>query len=108
MILKIRSEAVCESVAAILKRHIPNNRSLQHECLDNEAMLHWNAPPIHLADSFIEHSLDDYFKTKKDKNWFFYMKSEQYQTWKLLCPGSVVINRFRNEQVPRLPELIDD
>ncbi|CAF2126477.1 unnamed protein product [Rotaria magnacalcarata] len=108
MILKIRSEAVCESAASILKRHIPNNRSLQHECLDNEAMLHWNAPPIHLADSFIEHSLDDYFKTKKDKNWFFYMKSEQYQTWKLLGPGSVVINRFRNEQVPRLPELIDD
>ncbi|CAF5032086.1 unnamed protein product, partial [Rotaria sp. Silwood1] len=35
-------------------------------------------------------------------------KSGQYQPWRLLSPGSLVLNRFRSEQVPRLPELIDD
>ena len=30
--------------------HIHNNRSLQHSSLDEEVMLHWNAPPIHSAD----------------------------------------------------------
>ena len=31
-------------------------------------------------------------------------KSEQYQVWKLVSPGSVVLNRLRKLQVPRLPE----
>ncbi|CAF3669590.1 unnamed protein product [Rotaria sp. Silwood1] len=108
MILKIRSEAICESAASILKGHIHNNRSLQHKSLDDEVFLHWNAPPLHLADKFIEQSIDDYFINKKDKTWLFYRKSEQYQPWRLLSPGSLVLNRLRSEQVPRLPELIDD
>ncbi|CAF1172828.1 unnamed protein product [Didymodactylos carnosus] len=108
MVFKIRTEAICESAASILKGHIHSNRSLHHDTLDNEVMLHWNAPPLHLADLFIKHSLDDYFSSKKDKHWLFYKKSEQYQTWKLISPGSVVLNRFRKEQVPRLPEIIDD
>ncbi|CAF4054019.1 unnamed protein product, partial [Rotaria sordida] len=100
MILKIRSEAICESAASILKGHIHNNRSLQHKSLDDEVFLHWNAPPLHLADKFIEQSIDDYFINKKDKTWLFYRKSEQYQPWRLLSPGSLVLNRFRSEQVP--------
>ncbi|CAF0925822.1 unnamed protein product [Rotaria sordida] len=36
------------------------------------------------------------------------VKSEQYQPWKLLSPVSLVLNRVRSEQVPRLPELNDD
>jgi hypothetical protein len=74
MILKIRSKAVCESTASILKGHIHNNRSLQHSSLDEEVMLHWNAPPMHLADLFITSSLDDYFSQKKDRHWLFYKK----------------------------------
>ena len=108
MILQIRSEPVCKSVASILKRRIHNNRSLQHDPLDDEVMVHWNAPPLYLADSFVEHPLDDYFRTKKDKNWLFYEKYEQYQTWKFRSPGSLILNRFLNEQVPRLLDLIDD
>ncbi|CAF3994088.1 unnamed protein product [Rotaria sp. Silwood1] len=108
MILKIRSEAICESAASILKGHIHKNRSLQHKSLDDEIFLHWNAPPLHLADKFIEQSIDDYFINKKDKTWLFYMKNEQYQPWRLLSPGSLVLNRFQSEQVPKLPELIDD
>ncbi|CAF3767738.1 unnamed protein product [Rotaria sp. Silwood1] len=108
MVLKIRSEAICESAASILKGHIHGNRSLHHDSLDNEVMLHWNAPPLHLADSFIKHSLDHYFSSKKEKNWLFYKKSEQYQTWKLLSPGSVVLNHLRKKQVPKLPESIDN
>ncbi|CAF1364872.1 unnamed protein product, partial [Rotaria sp. Silwood1] len=102
------SEAICESAASILKGHIHKNRSLQHKSLDDEIFLHWNAPPLHLADKFIEQSIDDYFINKKDKTWLFYMKNEQYQPWRLLSPGSLVLNRFQSEQVPKLPELIDD
>ena len=61
MILKIRSETVCESAASILKRHIEGNRSLQHTSFNDEVMLHWNAPPLHSADLFITSSLNDYF-----------------------------------------------
>ncbi|CAF3154460.1 unnamed protein product, partial [Rotaria sp. Silwood2] len=108
MVLKIRIEAICESAASILKGHIHGNRSLNHNSLDREVMLHWNAPPLHLADSFIKNSLDDNFSSKKKKNWLFYKKSKQYQTWKLISPGSVVLNCLRKNQVSRLPELIDD
>ena len=40
MVVKIRSEAVCESAASILKQHIHGNRPLDHESLDKEVMLH--------------------------------------------------------------------
>jgi hypothetical protein len=45
---------------------------------------------------------------RRKKNWLFYKKSEQYQTWKLISPGSIVLNRLRKKQVSRLPESIDD
>ncbi|CAF3372710.1 unnamed protein product [Rotaria sp. Silwood2] len=108
MVLKIRTEAICESAASILKGHIHGNRSLNHDPLDSEVMLHWNAPPLHLADSFIKHSLNDNFSSQKEKNWLFSKKSDQYQIWKLISPDSIVLNRLRKKQVPRLPELIDD
>jgi hypothetical protein len=37
-------------------------------------------------------------------NGYFIKKSEQYQVWKLVSPGSVVLNRLRKVQVRRLPE----
>jgi len=55
-VVVIRSEAVCESAISILKQHIHDNRALDHESLDEEMMLHWNASPLHLADSFIKSS----------------------------------------------------
>ncbi len=33
-----------------------------------------------------------------------FLKSEQYQVWKLVFPDSVVLNRLRKVQVGRLPE----
>ena len=107
MILKVRSEAICESACSILKGHIHNNRSLQHSSLDNEAMLHRNAPSIHLADLFIRSSLNDYFSQTKEKQWLFYKKSKQYQVWKLVSPDSAVLNHLRKIQVERLPEQSD-
>ncbi len=56
-------------------------------------MLHWNAPPLHLADLFIKHSLDDHFSNKKDKHWLFYKKSEQYQTWKITLQNYQLLPR---------------
>jgi len=104
MILKIRSEAVCESASSILKSHIHINPSLQHNSLDDEVMLHGNAPPLHSADSFIATSLNEYFSHTKDKQWLFFKKSETYQVWKLVFPGSVVLNRLRKVKIGRLPE----
>jgi hypothetical protein len=101
--MKIRSKAVCESAASILKQHIHANTALDHDSLDQEVMLHLNAPALHLADSFIKSSLDRYFSQMKDKQWLFFKKGEQYQIWKLVSPGSVVLNHLRKEPVERVP-----
>ena len=84
MVVKIRSEAVCESAASILKQHIHGNRALEHESLDKEAMIHWNAPSLHLADPFIKSSLNNYFFQLKDKQWDFFRKTEAHRLFKLL------------------------
>jgi hypothetical protein len=76
MVVNIRSEAVCKSVASILKQHIRGNRALDHESLDKEVMLHWNAPPLHLADPFIKSCLNNYFSQLKDKHWIFFKKKQ--------------------------------
>jgi len=107
MILKVRSGAVCESAASILKHHIHMNRVLKHSSLDEEVMLHWNAPPLHLPDLFIKSSLNDYFNHMKDKQWLFYKKGEKHQVWKLISSGSTVLNRLRKVQISRLPEPCD-
>jgi len=54
--------------------------------------------------SFCTSSLNDYFSCMKDRQWLFYKKSEQYQVWKLVPPGLVVLNRLRKVQEGRLPE----
>ena len=64
MVVKIRSEAVCESAALILKQHIHGNRVLDHESLDKEVTLHWNVPPLHQVLSQL-----------KDKHWIFFKKN---------------------------------
>ena len=107
MVIKIRSEAVCESAASILKQHIHGNRVLDHESLDEEVMLHWNAPPLHLAGPFIKSSLDNYFIQLKDKNWTFFKKTDHYRLFKLVSPGSIVLNRLRKEQIERIPMLYE-
>jgi hypothetical protein len=107
MVVKIRSEAVCESAASILKQHIHGNRALDHKSLDEEVILHWNAPPLHLANAFIKSSLDNYFSQLKDKHWVFFKKTEQYRPFKLVSPGSVVLNRLRKEQVERISMLYE-
>ncbi|CAF3889508.1 unnamed protein product [Rotaria sp. Silwood1] len=40
MVLKIRTEAICESATSILKGHIHGNRSLNHDSLDSEWLKH--------------------------------------------------------------------
>ncbi len=107
MVVKIRSEAVCESAASILKQHIHGNRALDHESLDKEVMLHWNAPPLHLADPFIKSCLNNYFFQLKNKHWIFFKKAEQHRLFKLVSPGSVVLNRLRKEQLERIPMLYE-
>ncbi|CAF1394728.1 unnamed protein product [Adineta ricciae] len=101
MVVKIRNE----SAASILKQHIHSNRVLDHESLDEEVMLHWNAPPLHLADPFIKSSLDNYFYQLKDKIWVFFKKTDHNRLFKLVSPGSVVSNRLRKQQVQRIPML---
>ncbi|CAF5065028.1 unnamed protein product [Rotaria sp. Silwood1] len=38
------------------------------------------------------------------KQWLFYKKSEQYQVWKFVSPGSVVLNRLRKVKLARSRE----
>ncbi len=71
----IRSEAVCESAASILNQHIHDNRSLDHESLDEGVMLHRNAPSLYLADPFVKSSSSNKgFFQLKDKHWIFFKK----------------------------------
>jgi hypothetical protein len=78
---------------------------VHHGSLDNEVMLHWNAPPLYFADSFIKHSLDHYFSSKNEKNWLLYKKNEQYQTWKLISPGSIVLNHLRKKTSTKITRI---
>ncbi|CAF1506452.1 unnamed protein product, partial [Didymodactylos carnosus] len=103
MILKVRSEAVCECAASVMKIHIHQNRALDHDSLNDEVLIHWNAPPLHLATQFIEESLDLYFNRLQDKHWLFFKKTEMYRVWSLVRPGSVVLHRLRQQQTVRLP-----
>ena len=91
-VVEIRSEAVCESAASILKQHIHGNRALDHESLDKEVMLHWNAPPLHLADPFIKSCLNNYFFQLKEKHRIFFRKTQQHRLFKLVSPCVVVLN----------------
>jgi hypothetical protein len=74
LVLVIRSEAIWESTASILEQHLHGNRALDHESLDEEVMLHWNAPTLHLADSFIKSFSNHYFLQLIDKHWIFLKK----------------------------------
>jgi hypothetical protein len=91
------------ALSTFWKQHIHGNRALALESLDEEVMLHWNAPPLHLADPFIKSSLNTYFYQLKDKNWIFFKKTVHYRLFNLVSPGSVVLNRFRKEKVERIP-----
>ena len=75
------------------------NRLLNHDSLDSEIMLHWNAHPLYFADSFVKHALDDYFSSRKEKELvtLYKKKTKQYQTWKLISSDSIVLNRLRKK-----------
>ena len=108
MVVKIRTEAVCESAASILKQYIRGNRALDHESLDKEVLLHWNAPSLHLADPFIKSSASTMTSLKlKDKHQIFLKKPEQHRLFKLVSPGLAVLNRLRDEQVKRVAMLYE-
>lgn len=81
MAVKIRTEAVCENAASILKQYIRGNRALEHESLNKEVMLHWNALSLHQADQFIKSYLDNYFPQLKDRKGIFFKKSQVSFSW---------------------------
>ena len=41
---------------------------------------------------------------RKIDNGYFIKENEQYQVWKLVSPGSVILNHLREVQVGRSPE----
>ena len=54
--------------------YIRANRVLDHESLDKEVMLHWNAPLLHLTDTFIKSCLNNYLLQLKNKQWISFKK----------------------------------
>jgi hypothetical protein len=68
-----------KSAASILKKHTHGNRALDHESLDEEVMVYWNATLLHLSDQFIKSSSNTYFFQLNDKHWIFFRKTEQYR-----------------------------
>ena len=59
--VKTHAEGVAESMGNYVDIHSEKRRGLDVSVVGQEAYIHWNGPPVHLADSIGVSSLDSYF-----------------------------------------------
>ena len=70
--VKTHAEGVAESMGNYMDIHVDKMRgSMNIDDLGQEAFIHWNGPPLHLADNLGKKSLDRYFKRS---SWNFITK----------------------------------
>ena len=67
--------------------HSEKRRGIDVAVVGQESYIHWNGPPVHLADSIGENSLDSYFSGRT--NWRFLTKKNKAE--------SVVVSRMKAE-----------
>ena len=71
-LVKTHAEGVAESMGNYMDIHGDKRRgSMNIDDLGQEAFIHWNGPPLHLADNLGKKSLDRYFKRS---SWNFITK----------------------------------
>jgi hypothetical protein len=76
--LKSMNEAVVEGMGCIVDQHAAPERHLSMETYSKEAMIHYNAPMVHEAESFLKDSLDVMFEKNVKKGWHFVARDSKY------------------------------
>ena len=86
--VKTHAEGVVESMGSYVDIHSEMRRGLDIAVVGSESYIHWNGPPIHLAEGIGEASLDSYFAGRT--HWRFVTKKNKSE--------SVVVSRLRSEK----------
>ena len=86
--VKTHAEGVAESMGSYVDIHSNKRRGLDIAVVGSESYIHWNGPPIHLADSIGQASLDSYFAGRS--HWRFVTRKNKSE--------SAVVSRLRNEK----------
>ena len=74
-VLKTSNEAVVESMCKMISIHANTQRGLSFGHYAKEAIIMWNAPAAHEAESLLREALDDYFGKNAhgvQKPWHFF------------------------------------
>ena len=84
--VKTHAEGVAESMGNYIDLHSDKRRGMEIDDVGKEALIHWNGPPLHLAECLGIKSLNRKFK---GTNWNFVTRNPQSE--------SSVIRRLRKE-----------
>ena len=84
--VKTHAEGVAESMGSYVDIHSDKRRGLDVAVVGIESCIHWNGPPVHLADNIGVASLDSYFAGRSD--WRFVTKKNKLE--------SVVVSRLKS------------
>jgi len=76
--LKSMNEAAVEGMGCIVDQHAAPEKHLSMETYSKEAMIHYNAPMVHEAESFLKDSLDVMFDKNVKKGWHFVARDSKY------------------------------
>ena len=77
LMIRVTSEAICETAGSMMNQHCGKNRFLQPENFNIEMYLKFNLGPLHLLDNFVKEILaSDYTKS--------YLRKEQYKISRLV------------------------
>ena len=77
LMIRVTSEAICETVESMMNQHCGTNRFLQAENFNIEMNLKFNLGPLHLLDNFVKEIL------ASDSNQS-YLRKEQAKTMRLV------------------------
>ena len=87
-LVKTHAEGVAESMGNYIEIHGDKRRGrMEIEDTGNEALIHWNGPPLHLADQLGRQALDRHFASRG--RWSFITQSNRTE--------STVIKRMKKE-----------
>ena len=77
LMIRVTSEAICETAGSMMNQHCGKNRFLQPENFNIEMYLKFNLGPLHLLDNFVKEILAS-DSTKS------YLRKEQYKISRLV------------------------
>lgn len=89
---KTHAESVAESMGSYVDSYSDKKRGLDIDAIGEESYIHWNGPPVHLAEEIGKASLDKTFTGRS--NWRFVAKTGRKE--------SVVVSRLK-ERFSKLP-----